>query len=100
MTTLRVGLLDEIESVVKVLMSRMHRPTRSTSCRTETMQRSRTRYQPCTGSFPLSNATCTVCVCHLRRDAAFLDLFVDESGADEADEASHGGSSQTQYSFH
>lgn len=41
-----------------------------------------------------------MCVCHLRRGAAFLDLLVDESGADEADEAAHGGSSQTQNSFH
>lgn len=33
-------------------------------------------------------------------DAILLDLSVDESRAYEADEAAHGGSSQTQNSFH
>ena len=38
--------------------------------------------------------------CHLSEDSVLLDLFVDESGAYEADEAAHGGSSQTQNSLH
>lgn len=98
--SLRVGLRDEIESVVKVLMSRMQRPTRSTNCRIGTMQRSKTHYQQCSGRFSLSYVTCEKCVCHLRRDAAFLDLFVDECGTDEADEAAHSGTRQTQNRFH
>lgn len=37
---------------------------------------------------------------HLSDEAVLLDLPVDESGADEADEAAHGGASQTQDGFH
>lgn len=40
-----------------------------------------------------------VCLGHLSYDAVLLDLSKDESGADEADEAAHGRSSQTQDGF-
>lgn len=108
-----VGLLAEMERVVKVLMSRMQRPTKSTSYRTGNMLRNTTCYKLCTDKFlrskfskecspqlPTTAQKTWASLCHLSSDATFLDLSVDESGADEADEAAHGGSSQPQNSFH
>lgn len=51
------GLLAEIESVVKVLISRMQRPTQSTSCRTQTNNLSARGQNLGSDTFPTDDAT-------------------------------------------